>query len=189
MTVFEYLSVFISIIVGLAVANVLLGLSRILGQGQGTSIAHAVWIYWTLLFLTFFWWFSFDWRFQDNWTFGLFLWVVGYAMLMFVLASLVTPTTVPLDSNWGEAFFSRRRTFFSVSAAVIVVDTADTFVKGAANLAGIDVPALLANQGALLVVMGVLAFTNHRRLFTGLSIVVVVYSTVAILRFADVFGT
>ena len=100
MTVFEYLSVFISIIVGLAVANVLLGFSRILGQeGHRTSLAHVVWIYWTLLFLTFFWWFSFDWRLQNTWTLGLFLWVVGYAMLMFVLSSLVTPPSAPSDGD------------------------------------------------------------------------------------------
>ena len=189
MTVFEYLSVFISIIIGLAVANILMGLSRIVGQaGHKTSLAHAAWMYWVLLFLTFFWWFSFDWRLQQIWTFGLFLWVVGYAMLVFVLAMLVTPTSEPVDGDWGEAFFARRRTFFLVAALVTVVDTADAFVKGADNLAGLDVPALLIYQGVGLVLLGVLAFTSHRRLFTGLSILMAVHVTVTVLRFADVFG-
>jgi hypothetical protein len=186
-SVFEYLSVFVSIIIGLGVTNVLIGLARILGgKDDRTSVAHTCWIYLVLLFLSFFWWFSFDWRLQETWTFGLFLWVVAYSMLTFLLAALVIPRERPPEGDWGEDFFRRRRTFFSVWALIYVVDTADALLKGPENYAQLGI-AFLVSQSVGFSLAMVLSRTNRRTLFTALSMVWVVYLTVTILRFADVF--
>lgn len=71
---FEYLSVLISIIVGLGITHLLTGVGRFLGGPDAPRVfgVHVAWTVNLILYQSFFWWFTFTWVDQETWTFGLF---------------------------------------------------------------------------------------------------------------------
>ena len=181
MGVFEYLSVFVSIVVGLAVANVLLGLARMLSDSKARlSFDHLAWVAMVLLLLTFFWWFNFQWDQREVWTFALFLWVVCYSMLVFFASALVIPSDPGEDADWGDAFFQRRTLFFVTWGAGAFADIVDALIRRGGGLYGSD----LLLFGPQLVGVGIaiiLATTDSRRVFRVLTVIHLVLFASSIL--------
>ncbi len=118
---FEYITVLLSIILGLGVAQLLSGFARLLRDGR--SLASAWWVIVIVLNLLIgmlqVWWVSFIWRGVEEWTF------VGYAafmvlpILLYLLAYLVLPSDLHLDGDaLAQAFVARRRPFYAIIALV-----------------------------------------------------------------------
>lgn len=130
MNTFEYLSVFISIVVGLGVVRVLGGVVTILDRRhRGSYWVHTAWVAWFVFFLPYFWWFTFDWRRVTTWTLPLFLFVVAYAMLTYLVTAVLVPTRdEDLDDLEGY-FFRVRPPLFLLLALVNTVDVFDSLLK------------------------------------------------------------
>jgi len=187
-TVFEYLSVFVSIVVGLGVANLLLGVERILtGPRDRVSMVHLGWVAMVLLLLIFFWWFNFQWDRQAIWSFGLFVWVVCYAMLMFFVATLAVPGDRDDDANWGDWFFERRRIFFTTVGLAAIADVVDFIVRNGVDMAVASV-AMFTPQALSVVIAVVLARTSSRRILEILTVVHLVILVTAVLTMAGTVG-
>jgi len=129
LTTFEYLSVFISIVVGLGVVRVLGGIGSILmGRGKAYWV-HTAWVAYFAIYLPYFWWFTFDWRRTDTWTLPVFLFVVFFAMLAYLTTFVLVPEE-PADLEDREAYFFRvRPRFFSLLALFAMADVVDTILK------------------------------------------------------------
>lgn len=121
MSEFEYISVLLSIILGLGVTQLLSGLARLLRDGH--ALAPAWWIFAMIATLLLadlqIWWVSFDWRHLPQWTF------FGYAafmilpVLMYLLAYLVLPDNLHLDGHeLVREFINHRRPFYACLALV-----------------------------------------------------------------------
>lgn len=120
---FSYLSVLLSVILGLAVAQILTGfrgllLSRARIKTYWPVIAWAI-----LLLLVCFqsWWAMFGMRLRENWTFPQFAIVLLQTIVTYMLAGLVFPdffgeTVVDLKEN----FYAHRVWFFGFGFAMIV---------------------------------------------------------------------
>jgi hypothetical protein len=131
MSTFEYLSVFISIVIGLGVVHVLTALARIIVDRDSRPYwVHTLWGFNALYQLALFWWFTFDWRLQDVWTLPLFLFVVGFAMLTFLLSAIVVPLSPPADGDYRAYFYGHHRQIFGLWLAYAGVDTVDAILKG-----------------------------------------------------------
>jgi hypothetical protein len=121
---FSYLSVLLSIILGLAIAQVLQGYRSILLARGRVRHSTAV-IIWSLLLLVIFaqaWWASFGLRERTNWDFLSFTVILLQMVLLYMLAGLVLPdigsgATVDL----GEHFSEHRRPFFGFLVAMLAV--------------------------------------------------------------------
>lgn len=138
MSIFSYLSVFISIVLGLGVVHVLSGTARMFTSPSIRPYwVHLLWTLNVLQSLTFFWWFTFDWRLQDTWTFGLFLFVVAFAMLWYMLCAVLIPVDHPNNLDYREYYDSKHGLMFSVWALLTLVDVADSVLKGPENLAAL----------------------------------------------------
>jgi len=84
-TTFEYLSVFISIVIGLGVVRVLGGVAAIIDRQDARSYwVHSAWVGYFVFYLPYFWWLTFDWRREELWTFPVFMFVVFFAMLAYL---------------------------------------------------------------------------------------------------------
>jgi hypothetical protein len=129
--VFEYLTVLISVVVGLSVTSFLTNVARIVHvRGEVTiSWAQLLWsvviLFWTIAF----WWFTFVLAAEREWTFPLFVFLLAYSTLLFLLMALLFPEGVPADHNYRTQFMRNRVWFFSVFLLFLCVDLIDYAVK------------------------------------------------------------
>ncbi len=137
MSTFEYVMVLVSIVIALAIAHLLTALGecvrRIRGKGEPIKL-DAVFLLWignVLIWLISFWWWEF--KFQEavtEWTFGLYLFVIGYAISLFMLAEILVPHRMQGVADTYADFRDGRKWFFGTLLLVQAIDIIDTFLKG-----------------------------------------------------------
>ncbi len=93
MTAFEYVSVFISVILGLGVTQALTGIADLIHQSKRVKIywPHLVWIILVIIMHVQEWWVTFDLRSITTWRLPTFLFVMLYPITLFILARLLFP--------------------------------------------------------------------------------------------------
>jgi len=128
---FNYLSVLLSVILGLAVTQILKGfrgllLSRARIRGYWPVIGWAV-----LLLLVCFqnWWSMFGMRNRHDWTFEQFAIVLLQTILIYMVAGLVFPDFFgEAIVDLKESFYAHRGWFFCLAFAIIVASVCKTVV-------------------------------------------------------------
>ena len=128
---FSYLSVLLSVILGLAVTQILTGFRALLWSRSRTQIYWPVIGWAVLVLLVCFqnWWSMFGMRNRHDWTFQQFAMVLAQTILIYMVAGLVFPdflgeTAVDLK----ETFYGHSRWFFSLAAISIVLSVCKDFV-------------------------------------------------------------
>ncbi|MDP3173228.1 MAG: hypothetical protein Q8M88_02190 [Phenylobacterium sp.] len=117
---FNYLAVLFSIIIGLAVTEILQGFRRLLlTRNRVRLYAPAViWAFTLLLSLSQTWWAMFGLRHHDEWTFGMYAAVLLQTVILYMVAALALPD----QPDGGEAemratYYEHARPLFSLMAA------------------------------------------------------------------------
>ena len=137
MSEFEYVMVLVSIIIGLGIAHVLLGTAGIIDRLSRKddplelSLAHAAWLGFCFLWLVMFWWWEY--RFStrvSEWTMGLYLFLVCYAVTLFLLQALLVPRSWDGVTSLKEYFLERRIWFYGLLGFVTILDVFDSYLKG-----------------------------------------------------------
>ena len=137
MNQFEYVMVLISIIVGLGVAHLLLGISGIIDrlmrgkEPMELSLAHAAWLGCVFGWLVMFWWWEY--RFSTrvaNWTLGLYFFLVLYAVVLFLLSAILVPRTWDGVDSLKDYFLRRRAWFYGLYMSASAIDLVDSYLKG-----------------------------------------------------------
>lgn len=133
MSIFEFISVLLSIVVGLALTRLLSGLGRAL------EIRHRLRFYWVqgvwvanmCLALVVFWWATLA-AHLDNavWSFSNFLVLLLYSVVLFLQATLIIPTDLEETSDLRSHFFSVHPWFFGLGALVALCEFSDTLLHG-----------------------------------------------------------
>jgi len=134
---FEHVMVLVSIIVGLGITHILLGVAGIvdrLSSGREPlrlSVAYFAWLAHVFVWLVQFWWweFRFD-QFVDEWTVDLYLFLVLYAVTLFLMAAVLVPRTWDPVESLGDYLLERRAWFYSLQFAANALDVADSYLKG-----------------------------------------------------------
>ncbi len=166
MSSFEYVMVLVSIIVALAITHLLTAAAdtvhRLRGQGEPIELdaVFSIWTVYVLIWLVSFWWWEF--KFQEvvtDWTFGLYLFVIGYAIVLFMLAAILVPHRMHGVTRTYVYFVKGRRWFFGTFLLAIAIDIGDTFLKGYDW--GVR-PAVWANYGVIFA-MAITGFITERR--------------------------
>lgn len=138
---FSYLSVLLSIIIGLAVTQLLQGL-RVLMLTRATARLYAPSLIWTFLLLliaTQMWWSSFSLSDHRDWTFGLYAIILLQVALFYLACGLVLPDLKPEQIDLEADYFHNRGWFFGLLGATAVASIAkdvvlDGALPAAANL-------------------------------------------------------
>jgi hypothetical protein len=134
---FEYVMVLISIIIGLGITHVLLGMVGILDrrlENTGRiqlSFPHGIWTAFSFVWLVQFWWWEF--RFSEldpEWSMTLYLFLVGYAITLFLMAVILIPRSWAGVDDLNDYFMRRRIPFFSVVLLTTGLDVIDALLKG-----------------------------------------------------------
>jgi len=131
MDAFGYLSVLISIVLGLAITELLQGARNVLlARGHvrlfGPTIA---WAGLLLLIDTQAWWAMFGMRLRPAWTFADFVMVLLETILLYLLAGLLFPHIRPeLPIDLREHYFRHRGWFFGLAVLLLVVSVSKDYV-------------------------------------------------------------
>jgi len=131
MTQFEYLGVFISVIVGLAVAHIIMSTGIIVLNRKDIKLywPHSLWCLNILLYLVNFWWFVFYWNRLQQWHYLIFLLLIFYAILLSLLTLFLIPPGIHSGFNFKDHFYLRRKWFFGLSTVIWLFDVIETIIK------------------------------------------------------------
>lgn len=133
---FQHVMSLISVVIGLGVAHILSALGQAIHRRMGSGAplkldaTTLLWIGFVFIWLVGFWWFEYRFSEQAVWTMGLYLFLLGYSVLLFMLAIVLVPFQLEGVSSTREHFFKVRPWFYGLLLAVNVVDLGDTFMKG-----------------------------------------------------------
>jgi uncharacterized membrane protein len=150
-------------ILGLAVAQLLRGLSRIVQHPKKFPIywVHLVWTLFLFLYLIHFWWWEFALERISQWTFLLYFFLAVYATLLYLICSLFFPDEIDEYEGFRNYFFYCRKWLFSFMIVVFSLDFVDTAIKGSAYRAQF---ATMANiRDAAFIVLCMLAINISNR--------------------------
>jgi hypothetical protein len=181
--VYFQLRILMGVVVGLALTRMLSGIARFLAHpcGKPLHAAHLLWLAVIIIMAVHFWWFEFGLIRIQPWTFELYVFVLFYAFLFFLLATLLIPDEIDEYASYGDYFMSRRRWFFGLLALTAPVDLIDTLAKGQAYYRsyGAEYPVRLV---ALVVLCAVGAWVKDRRIQIALAALYLAYFVSWILR-------
>lgn len=129
---FLHIRVVLSIILGLSITTLLTGIASIIEHPKRHrwSPIHLGWVAWAMIAVVTFWWWEYRLNAVPVWTFGTYLFVIAYASLYFLLASLLFPGDVQEYGSYEAYLIARRRWFFGLIALITLMDIADTMLKG-----------------------------------------------------------
>ena len=127
MTPYEYLTVFISVVLGLAVVHLLSGVALLLDTRirARPDWIHAVWTANVLVTTVLVWWFNFRLTGILVWTLPFFLNLVAYSVVLYLMSGLLYPVRGSEVIDFRTHFEANRPRFFMVCLAFQVVDLAD----------------------------------------------------------------
>lgn len=134
---FDYVMAPVAIVVGLGLAHILgamgVAMHRLRGHGRPIRLeaVFLLWVGFMLAWIVSFWWWEYKFhQLGTTWTFGLYLFVFGYALLLYLLAVVLVPRGMrELDDSYAY-FMSGRRWFFAGLLIGNAVDVVDSAFKG-----------------------------------------------------------
>ena len=133
MSSFEFLSVLISVVLGLGLANMFTGLASLVHRRSSVSFswAHAGWSVHLFSMMVVYWWtVVFGWKDFQDWNVLVFFFILLYGFVLFMKSSLLYPSDVPAEWDLGEHFSEIRRWYFAFYLAWVVLELIDTWLKG-----------------------------------------------------------
>jgi hypothetical protein len=134
--IYPHVRIVIGMVIGLGVTRLLSGVARIVQHPAHDRYGvHLAWVASVLLALLHFWWWQFGLYQIEAWTFGIYLFVIGYAIVLFLLCALLFPESMSGYADYKDYFLARRAWFFGLLATTYLLDVVDTFIKGEAHFA------------------------------------------------------
>lgn len=121
MSEFEYITVLLSIVIGLGITQLLSGVARLVRDGPALALAWWVMVLVAMLLLASLqvWWVSYHWRHLPEWTFFSYVAFMILPVSLYLLAYLVLPADLHLDgAEPDREFIQRRKPFYAMVAPI-----------------------------------------------------------------------
>jgi hypothetical protein len=129
MNPFEYVTVLVSIILGLGIAQILTGIADLIHQNDRVKVywPHLLWILLVLILHVQEWWVTYDLRHYTPWRLPVFLFVMLYPVNLFILARLLFPFGLHDEVVDLKAFyFHNYRKIFLFGGILVLLALADS---------------------------------------------------------------
>jgi hypothetical protein len=185
MELFNYVMVLASIIVGLAITHLLQGVARLVQHPGREKLywVHLVWVASIFELAVFWWWSEFKFSTTVIWTFELYLFLLCFAVVLYLLCTLLFPGDLKGYQGFEDYFYSRRAWFFGLNLLYNGLDVADTLLKGWAHFVSLGWHySVSITAWAILFVIAI--FTRNRTFHAALAIAVLVNLTsIAVINF------
>jgi hypothetical protein len=166
MTLFEFLSVAISIVLALSASQLLTNLREVFDPSRRYWV-HALWVVHLLLIHILTWWSLWAYRDVQPWNLATFAVVLLPPGILFVCSSTLVPSYTSSVTSWEDHFFAVRRWFFATRGLFIVLAGYRTWLL-------LDKPPLMSPTPVSipLLVLCIAGFVSPNRRLQGVSAVV-----------------
>jgi hypothetical protein len=126
---FEFISVLISMVVGLGVTHVLRGFAQVIHERKQAPVdgIHMVWTAVVTLNLALNWWVLFD---HAVWSFTLFLSLVVWVVTLYLPVAFLYPPRKDASEGWAAVFAGNRQWFLGAFASFAAADIWITALRG-----------------------------------------------------------
>ena len=135
---FEYISVVISIVLGLAITHLLIGLVSMIQNRESTRVywVHLLWVFNVIVYITQWWWAFHYWEKLDSWSMSDFNLLLIYSLMMAVIAGLLFPVH-GFVTDYREFYYKQFRWFFALQFLWLSLDIVEVVVKASYGLRAI----------------------------------------------------
>ena len=132
MSSFEFISILMSIIIGLGVTNLLAGTGRAFYRRRQNPMdeVHVVFTAATLLVLVLNWWVAFKWNSEVAWSFDKFLALIVWTIALYMLTIFLYPPDLSQEEEHRGRFQRNRAGYYSTFIAFCLLDIAQTAIRG-----------------------------------------------------------
>jgi hypothetical protein len=139
MEMFSYVMVLASVIAGLAITQLLLGVAGMIQHPDRHKPywVHLIWVLYAFEYVALWWWYEYSFIKMASWSFGLYLFILLYAVLIYLMCAVLSPTDLRNFDDYEAYYYSRRRWFLGLAALVILFDIGDTLSKGTDHFIGL----------------------------------------------------
>jgi hypothetical protein len=163
--IYLHVKVLLSMILGLAVAHLLRGVSKIVQHPKKFAVywVHLTWTLFLFLYLIHFWWWEFALSRITQWTFPLYFFLAIYATLLYLNCSLFFPDEIDEYDGFKNYYYYRRKWLFAFLAVVFAIDFIDTAIKGPVYRARFGTMA--DTRDAIFIILCLLAIKISDRIF------------------------
>jgi len=129
---FEFISVLMSMVVGLGIAQLLRGVAQAVHERKQAPIdsVHMVWTAGIFLNLVLNWWVLFSWRDHEVWSFTLFLSLTIWVVAMYLPVVFLYPPNKPTHESWTVVYDKNRQWFLGAFALFAAADAWVTALRG-----------------------------------------------------------
>jgi hypothetical protein len=172
MTPFEYVTVLISIILGLGITQIITGVADIIHQWNRVKLywPHMLWIVFVFFLHVEEWWVIYDLRSIQIWKLPMFLFVILYPINLFILARILFPFgTTEATTNFKEFYFHNYKKFFIGVMVLSALAVLENLLVSHLKLTG------QLNQMMLLLVLGFIVYKNYKIEWLHKIIVILLY--------------
>jgi hypothetical protein len=162
---FDYLTVLISLVIGLVLANVLTGLAYLIHERERVRLffPSVVWAVWIFIAAVQHWWADYELHRVVHWSIAGFFSTLLIPVDLYLLSELVLPRRIASDSpiRLDAWYFRNRRWFFGMVACLPVLSFVEQlFVEGNIRRSPVDSGFL----GALFLLALIAFATSQRRI-------------------------
>lgn len=143
---FEYITVFISIILGLGVTQILTGIADMVHQYNRvkTYWPHTIWVLLVLVMHVQEWYITFELRSYDQWRLPVFLFVLLYPVILFILARLLFPFGLSEGViDLKKFYFDNYRRIFLFGSMLAVLSILDNLIIRQYNIEDLIGPSVI----------------------------------------------
>lgn len=163
--VFLHIRVLLGTVVGLGLTRLIMIIAGLIQHPNRarSSLLHMLWVGSVMIELVLFWWWQISLFHLASWTFGMVAFMVVYAILLVLIAAILSPDNIAEYNGYEDFFLKRRRWFFSLFAFVAVFDLIDNALKGGVYLERFGATYYLQAPTGIAVCL-IACFSANRRL-------------------------
>lgn len=181
MTSFEYIGVLISVLLGLAITHLMVGIISTVQNRNSTRVywVHLLWVANTLIFITQFWWYINMWRGLESWSLEIFYLIFGYALLLSAIAGLLFPIH-GMVRDFRNYYYDHFRWFFGLWVLILSVDMLEVWTKASLGLRSIP-PDYFAFTVPMLWLFLIAIFVKNEKYHASLAIIMFLWQTLWVI--------
>ncbi|HYX47798.1 MAG TPA: hypothetical protein VE820_13400 [Sphingomicrobium sp.] len=178
---FDYVMTLAGVIIGLALTHLMQGIAGLIEEREKIWWVHLVWVAYMCLTSVFWWWFEYMLHGVQQWTFAIYIFVLGYAFVTYMSAAVLFPRQMAAFSSYEDYFIARRGWFFALQIIGFTIDPIDSALKGRAHLASLGseywISIVVSDALALLAIV-----TPRRSVQAAVALLFLVYNVSWIAR-------
>ena len=176
MQAFEYLGVLISVVIGLALTHLVVGVVAVIQSRQSAKLywVHLLWTFNVLFWLLQFWWFFYSWQALTEWSAGMFYLFVAYALCLSIIAGLLFPVRGSV-TDFCEFYFEHARWLFATLVIVNLIDIVEVMSKANAGIRPVP-PEYIPYVSFVIIASLIAAITKNRHYHAFFAVAFFVFS-------------